>query len=122
MRTKRSLASAASTVGQGWFDRHEPSISRAATPATRTFGPSAHQTGPSPSQTAVGVHLNVSPAGTTCACASDAGGRKFEPITAIASLVTKRMRSLVLIGLFVRALFDSVRVGFTTFNERFAIT
>src|SRR3546814_6403812 len=34
-------------------------------PARRMRGPSAHQTGPSPSQTRVGVHKNVWPAGTT---------------------------------------------------------
>src|SRR3546814_5396611 len=40
-------------------------LSRAAMPARRMRGPSAHQTGPSPSQTRVGVHKNVWPAGTT---------------------------------------------------------
>jgi len=33
----------------------------------RIFGPSAHQIGPSPSQTAIGVHANVRPAAITCA-------------------------------------------------------
>jgi hypothetical protein len=64
IRTKRLRASTAETGGQGWLGRQVPSISRAATPAMRTFGPSAHQTGPSPSQTAVGVQANVLPAGT----------------------------------------------------------
>lgn len=41
-----------------------PSISRAATPAMRIFRPSAHQIGPSPSQTAVGVHEKILPDGT----------------------------------------------------------
>lgn len=50
--------------GQGWPDLQLPSISRAAMPANLTFGPSAHQMGPSPSQTAVGVHENVVPAVT----------------------------------------------------------
>jgi hypothetical protein len=68
--TKRSRASMALTEGQGWLGLHEPSISRAAIPAIRTFGPSAHQIGPSPSQTAVGVHLNVWPSGTILPAAS----------------------------------------------------
>lgn len=61
--TSLSRASIASTAGQGWFARHDPSISRAATPAIRTLGPSAHHIGPSPSHTAVGVQANVRPAG-----------------------------------------------------------
>lgn len=36
-------------------------------------GPSAHQTGPSPSQTRVGVHWKLSPAGTICTAASRSG-------------------------------------------------
>jgi len=63
--TNLSRASVALTAGQGWLVRHVPSISRAATPATRTFGPSAHQIGPSPSQTATGVQANARPAATT---------------------------------------------------------
>lgn len=65
-RTRRSRASTPPTEGQGWFRLHVPSISRAATPAMRIFGPSAHQIGPSPSHTAVGVQLNAEPAATTC--------------------------------------------------------
>jgi len=64
-RTSRSRASVPLTVGQGWPARQLPSISRAATPAIRIFGPSAHQMGPSPSQTAIGVQANERPAGTT---------------------------------------------------------
>jgi hypothetical protein len=41
------------------------SISRAATAAILIFGPSAHQIGPSPSQTATGVQVNVAPEATT---------------------------------------------------------
>src|SRR3546814_1525227 len=63
--TKASRAACAGASGHGWFDRHVPSLSRAAMPARRMRGPSAHQTGPSPSQTRVGVHKNVWPAGTT---------------------------------------------------------
>lgn len=33
-------------------------------PASLIFGPSTHHTGPSPSQTAIGEHSNVAPAGT----------------------------------------------------------
>src|SRR5689334_14975964 len=55
----------------------------------RTFGPSAHQTGPSPSQTATGVHAKVWPAETTCALAPGSGSRKFEAMTASASLPRK---------------------------------
>jgi hypothetical protein len=86
--TRRSRASLAPSAGQGWFARQVPSISRAATPAIRILiRSSAHQTGPSPSYTAIGVHRNVTPGGTTAECAS-AGGRKFQPMSAIA----KRMR------------------------------
>lgn len=46
---------------------HLPSISRAAMPDKRTCGPSAHQIGPSPSQTRIGVHANDWPAGTIAA-------------------------------------------------------
>jgi hypothetical protein len=62
--TKRSRASIPPTVGHGWCGLHVPSISRAATPAIRTFGPSAHHIGPSPSQTAMGVHVKVRPLAT----------------------------------------------------------
>jgi hypothetical protein len=50
-------------------------------PAIRIFGPSAHQIGPSPSHTAVGVHVNVRSAETTGAAASDLGGRKLDRMT-----------------------------------------
>lgn len=63
-RTRRSRASIASMAGQGWFGLHVPSISRAATPAILTRGPSAHQIGPSPSHTATGVQVNEAPADT----------------------------------------------------------
>ena len=63
-RTSASRASIAEALGQGWLVRQVSSISRAAIPAMRTCGPSAHQTGPSPSQTWVGVQVNVCPAAT----------------------------------------------------------
>lgn len=63
--TRASLAASAEESGQGWFALHVPSISRAAMPERRMRGPSAHQTGPSPSQTWVGVQVKVWPAGTT---------------------------------------------------------
>ena len=65
--TSASRACRAVGGGQGWPARQVPSISRAAIPAMRRCGPSAHQTGPSPSQTAVGVQVKVSPAATTTA-------------------------------------------------------
>lgn len=79
--TSRSRASTPLTEGQGCPTRQLLSISRAATPAIRTLGPSAHQMGPSPSHTATGVQLNSAPERTACAGASPAG-RKFHPITA----------------------------------------
>ena len=54
--TNASRASMGSASGQGWPALHVPLISRAATPDNRTCGPSAHQIGPSPSQTRIGVH------------------------------------------------------------------
>jgi hypothetical protein len=66
-RTSRSRASIAPIAGHGWPGRHDPSNSRAATPAIRIFGPSTHQIGPSPSQTATGVHRKVWPFGMTSA-------------------------------------------------------
>ncbi len=65
--TRKSLAATPDVAGHGWFGRHVSSISRAATPASRTRGPSAHQIGPSPSHTAVGVQVNVTPARTISA-------------------------------------------------------
>jgi hypothetical protein len=62
--TSASRAAIALASGQGWFVRHVPSISRAAIPEIRRRGPSAHQTGPSPSQTRVGVQVKVCPAAT----------------------------------------------------------
>lgn len=85
-RTSRSRASLPPTDGQGCPGLQVSSISRAATPAMRTFGPSAHQIGPSPSQTAIGVHLNVWPAGTTSAGVSDTG-RKLAATRAIVNLI-----------------------------------
>jgi hypothetical protein len=67
--TIRSRATTPLTGGHGCPWRQLPSISRAATPAILTFGPSAHQIGPSPSQTATGVHSNRCPEGTICASA-----------------------------------------------------
>lgn len=63
--TSAFFASSAVARGHGWFGRQLPSLSRAAIPATRMRGPSSHQMGPSPSQTRVGVHANVPPAGIT---------------------------------------------------------
>lgn len=83
-RTSASLASTAPAAGQGWLSRQLPSISRAAMPERRIRGPSAHQIGPSPSQTRVGVQSNDWPAGTieaarnskrAIACAYRASGR-----------------------------------------------
>lgn len=64
-RTKASRAWIALASGHGCPRLQLPSSSRAAIPARRTRGPSAHQIGPSPSQTAVGVQWKASPAGTT---------------------------------------------------------
>jgi hypothetical protein len=69
-RTSWSRATSGPAEGQGWPSLHEPSISLAAMPARRILGPSAHQIGPSPSQTAVGVHVNEAPAATTRAAIS----------------------------------------------------
>lgn len=88
-RTTRSRASVPLTGGHGWPDRQLPSISRAATPAMRIFGPSTHHIGPSPSQTAVGVQRNVRPAGMTgVEEGTSAGGRKFQPMTAMPNRMT----------------------------------
>jgi hypothetical protein len=51
-------------LGQGCPLRQLPSISRAAIPTSRIRGPSAHHIGPSPSQTAIGVHVKERPAAT----------------------------------------------------------
>ena len=59
------MAAAADAVGQGCPGRHEPSRSRAAIPASRMRGPSAHHMGPSPSATCVGVQANSNPAAMT---------------------------------------------------------
>ena len=54
-RTSSSRASFPLADGQGWPTLQVSSISRAAMPARRMHGPSAHQIGPSPSHTRVGV-------------------------------------------------------------------
>jgi len=64
-RTSASRAAMPLARGQGCPLRHEPSISRAAIPASRIRGPSRHQIGPSPSQTLTGVQMNDWPLGTT---------------------------------------------------------
>ena len=64
LRAWRALAE-----GQGWPGLHDPSSSRAAMPERRMRGPSAHQIGPSPSHTAVGVQSKAWPVGTTAAAA-----------------------------------------------------
>ncbi len=66
-RTRASRAASALADGHGCFDRHVPSPSRAAIPDSRIRGPSAHQSGPSPSQTRIGVQVKVVPEGTTSA-------------------------------------------------------
>ena len=82
-RTSRLRASTPLTLGQGWLERQEPSSSRAATPAIQIFGPSEHQIGPSPSQTAVGVHLKVWPAGMMGVLAeAPVGARPKQPAPA----------------------------------------
>lgn len=60
-RTSRSRASLPEALGQGCPSLQVPSISRAAIPASLTLGPSAHQMGPSPSQTRVGVQAKACP-------------------------------------------------------------
>lgn len=67
--TSLSRASIPFVSGQGCPSRQVSSISRVAIPASRIRGPSAHQIGPSPSQTRVGVHSNTSPSGMTVAAA-----------------------------------------------------
>ena len=59
--TNASRLVSALAGGQGWLSLQVPSISRAAMPANRMRGHSAHQTGPSPSQTRVGVQSNEWP-------------------------------------------------------------
>ena len=49
-------------AGQGCPGRQVSSLSRAAILPTRIFGPSAHQIGPSPSQTAIGVQTKAAAA------------------------------------------------------------
>lgn len=63
--TKALRASIAVAEGQGCPGLQEPSISRAAMPERRMRAPSSHQTGPSPSHTAMGVQLKGWPAATT---------------------------------------------------------
>lgn len=70
--TSASRASTGSASTHGWPALQVPSISLAATPDRRTRGPSAHQIGPSPSQTRTGVHWNICPAGTTATAARSA--------------------------------------------------
>jgi hypothetical protein len=64
-RTSLFRASSAEAVGHGWPGRQVPSISRAAMPARRIFGPSAHHIGPSPSQTRTGMQVKATPAAKT---------------------------------------------------------
>lgn len=47
-----------------WAGLQVSSTSRAAIPASRTLGPSAHQIGPSPSHTRIGVQLKTIPGAT----------------------------------------------------------
>ena len=69
-RTRWSRERIGSAGRRGRPGRQPPSISRAAIPASRTCRPSAHQVGPSPSQTRTGVQENVCPAGAIIAAAS----------------------------------------------------
>lgn len=64
-RTSVSRATMPLARGQGCPLRQEPSISRAAIPASRIRGPSRHQIGPSPSHILTGVQVNEWPLGTT---------------------------------------------------------
>ena len=57
-RTSASRDTIGSAFGQGCPTLHVPSNSLAAMPDNRMRGPSAHQIGPSPSHTRVGVHWN----------------------------------------------------------------
>lgn len=62
--TSWSRAARPVAFGQGCPGLHVSPISRAAIPSRRMRGPSAHQIGPSPSHTRVGVQVNVVPAAT----------------------------------------------------------
>lgn len=68
-RTNASRDALGPVLGHGWCWRQLPSVSLVAIPARRTRGPSAHQIGPSPSQTRMGVQLKVLPLGTTATAA-----------------------------------------------------
>ena len=63
--TSASRDACGSAEGHGCPGEQDPSSSRAAIPASLRRGPSSHHTGPSPSQTAVGVHAKACPEGTT---------------------------------------------------------
>lgn len=77
--TSAALAAPPVAGGQGWFGLQVSSTSRAAMPASRTRGPSAHQIGPSPSQTLVGVHVKLVPAETAVGRAALAGDPAQSP-------------------------------------------
>ncbi len=77
--TRTALAAGALARGQGWFGLQVPSISRAAMPASRTRGPSAHQIGPSPSQTLIGVQVKLVPFETVDGPAALAGEAAQSP-------------------------------------------
>jgi len=59
--TSASRDACGSAEGHGCPGEQDPSSSRAAIPASLRRGPSSHHTGPSPSQTAVGVHAKACP-------------------------------------------------------------
>ena len=59
--TRAALAATPVARGQGCLGLQVSSISRAAIPASRTRGPSAHQIGPSPSHTRIGVQVKLVP-------------------------------------------------------------
>jgi hypothetical protein len=96
--TKCARASTPLASGQGWPDRHEPSISRAAIPERRTFAPSLHQIGPSPSHTATGVQTNRVPAATTTASAFICPGiTAAVPASATTSVATRSNLTMTLL-------------------------
>ena len=78
-RTSVSRATMPLARGQGCPLRHEPSISRAAIPASRIRGPSRHQIGPSPSHTLTGVQANDCPLGTTATASRNVASISTQP-------------------------------------------
>ena len=75
--TSASLEAIGSLFGHGCPSEQLPSISLAAMPERRSRGPSAHHTGPSPSQTWVGVQSNDCPAGTVATWSAKTNDARF---------------------------------------------